>query len=67
VHPWNQLNKRARMKKKQLTELQTAFRNCSQRRKGERQSEMSKAVKLNKAFREFYVSVKSNPWLITSI
>lgn len=68
VHPCNQLDKRAQMeKKKKLTELHTAFGNCSQRKNVERQSETSNALKLNKAFREFYVPVKSNPWLIMSI
>jgi len=63
----NRLSKREEMKKKKLTEPDIAFRNCSQRKSGERQSETSNAVKLNKAFRGFYVPVKSNPWLITSI
>lgn len=66
VHLCSQLSKREEMKKKK-PKLHIAFRNCSQRKSGERQSETSSAVKLNKAFREFYVPVKSNPWLITSI
>lgn len=63
----NRLTKKEEIKKKKLTELHIAFRNCSQRKRRKKQSETSNAVKLNKAFREFYVSVKGNPWLITSI
>lgn len=40
VHLWNQLSKRERMKKKKITELHIAFRNCSQRKSEEKQSEM---------------------------
>lgn len=67
VHLWNHLSKREGMKKKKINELHIAFRNCSQRKSEGKQSETYNVVKLNKAFREFYVPVKSNPWLITSI
>lgn len=39
VHLWNQLSKRERMKNKKITELHTAFRNCSPRKSEEKQSE----------------------------
>lgn len=40
VHLWNQLSKREGMRKKKIIELHIAFRDCSQRKSEEKQSEI---------------------------